>query len=802
MQKPNLKVSEAPTISVKHDGNLMIAVGQTRYDTVWKNLSYTWGQLLSRLSDSTKTAETHAEYLKFKKDRQDEVKDCGGFVGGQLREGRRKSENVISRQLLTLDLDFAPASFPQDMANNLDLICAYCIYSTHKYAPSMPKFRLVIPLNRDVSPDEYEAIARKVADKIGIDYFDDSTYQPSRLMYWPSHSKDVTPVFEYADEEWLDADAILKEYPDWTDASYWPESSRMTGIRKKLADRQGDPLAKPGVVGYFCRTYTVPEAIAKFLSDVYTPTSKDDRYTYSAGSTAAGLVIYNDGKFAYSNHGTDPAGGQLCNAFDLVRIHKFGELDEGSKATGTNLPSYEAMAALVAGDPDSMTTKADEDRERAKEDFADVLPDEDWRKRLARKPKSMELEPSAVNAELILTFDENLQGIRYNELSRQLEATGMPWSRPGDVWRDADGDQLYQWVAKVYNVQFADNRFRSALTVVADNRRFHPIRSYLEGLPAWDGVKRADTLLVDYLGASDTAYTREATRKSLLAAVTRIFRPGAKFDNVLVLQGPQGIGKSTIFAKLAGEWFSDALSIADMRDKTAAERLQGYWILEISEMTGMKKAEVETIKSFISRQDDIYRAAYGRNLESHKRQCIIVGSTNEENGFLRDVTGNRRFWPVPVTGDTIETPWDLTDEFVDQIWAEIMEAYKKHESLLLTRKATQEAVEAQREAMEADERQGLVEAYLERLLPENWEDMDYDQRLMFLQDDDARGTIRREYVSNAEIWTEAFGKRTSDMGQKEAKQIMMIMARIKGWKRSGQRKRLKIYGQQKVYVRC
>lgn len=800
MQKPSLKLSEIEPIPVKHDGKLMLSVGKTRFDTKWKNQNWTWGQLLARLSNSILTAETHAEYMKMPKDRQDQIKDIGGFVGGRLKDGHRKAENVDGRQLLTLDLDFAPSTFPQDMADNLDLICAYCIYSTHKYAESMPKFRLVIPLNREVSADEYEAIARKIAEKVGIDFFDDSTYQPSRLMYWPSHSSDVTPVFEYADESWLDADAVLAEYPDWTDVSYWPESSRMTGIRKKQADKQGDPTEKPGIVGYFCRTYTVPEAIAKFLSDVYTPTSKENRYTYSAGSTAAGLVVYNDGKFAYSNHGTDPAGGQLCNAFDLVRIHKFLELDEGTNATGTKLPSYEAMASLVASDPEAMATKAEEDREKAAEDFAEVLPEENWRNRLSRKNRSGEIDPTAVNAELILTFEEQLQGIRYNELARQIEATDMPWSRPGTAWRDTDESQLYQWVAKVYHVQFPDNRFRGALAVVADNRRFHPIREYLEGLPEWDGVKRVDTLLIDYLGADDTVYTREATRKCLLAAVTRIFRPGAKFDSVLVLQGPQGIGKSTIFARLAGEWFSDALSIADMRDKTAAERLQGYWILEISEMTGMRKAEVETIKAFITRQDDVYRAAYGRNTESHRRQCVIVGSTNEENGFLRDVTGNRRFWPVPVTGDTIETPWDLTQETVDQIWAEVLTAYRSHESLLLSREATQQAIEAQREAMEADERQGLVEAYLDRLLPGNWEDMDEDERIMFLSDDTQKGTVRRTAVTNIEIWTECFRNKRSGMEQKDAKAITTIMARIKGWHRKGM-KRNKLYGRQKTYVR-
>ena len=158
---------------------------------------------------------------------------------------------------------------------------------------------------------------------------------------------DVEPFFQYYDAPFLAADSILAEYPDWTDTSYWPESSRMAGIRKRQADKQGDPLAKKGIVGAFCRTYTITQAIAKFLPDVYTQTAKEDRYTYAAGSTAAGLVVYDGDVFAYSNHGTDPAGGQLCNAFDLVRIHKFGHLDDGHEDKPiTQLPSDKAMREL------------------------------------------------------------------------------------------------------------------------------------------------------------------------------------------------------------------------------------------------------------------------------------------------------------------------------------------------------------------------------------------------------------------------------------------------------------------------
>ena len=797
MKKPNLNVIRNE-IPVKYDGSLPISVGKSRFDRAWKNQQWTWSALLGRLSGSILTPETHAEYLKMPKDRQDQIKDIGGFVGGYLKEGHRRSDSVICRQLLTLDLDHAvPETFIQDLENNLDLICAWAVYTTHKHTPKTPRFRLIIPLTREVKPDEYEAIARKVAEKVGIDMFDDTTYQASRLMYWPSHSSDVEPVFAYQDEPWLNANQILNEYPDWMDVSYWPESSRMTGIRKKQAKEQGDPLIKQGPVGIFCRTYSIQDAISTFLPEIYIPTGKENRYTYAAGSTTAGLVVYED-KFAYSNHGTDPAGGQLCNAFDLVRIHKFRDLDENSTETGASRPSYRAMVEFCATDPAYCRTDIEERHEKAALDFTDPLPEEDWTLRL-RRNKAGGLAPDAVNAELIMTYDPQLQGIRYNELSRSINAVSTPWTRPSEAWRDADEAQLYQWIAKNYGVQFPDVRFRGALKAVVDNRRYHPVREYLESLPPWDGVPRVDTLLIDYIGAEDNVYTREATRKTLLAAVTRIFCPGAKFDCVLVLQGPQGIGKSTLFNRLGGQWFSDALSIADMRDKTAAERLQGYWIIEISEMTGMRKIEVEAIKSFISRQDDVYRAAYGRNTESHRRQCILVGSTNEETGFLRDTTGNRRFWPVPVSGDALMDPWDLTDDDIRQIWAEVLVAYQSGENLLLSREAAEGAVRAQREAIETDERLGIVEEYLDRLLPEDWKQLSPSERLDFLSGTED-GTILRTEVSNIEIWVEALHNNIRDLNNASSRAITAMMEQIPGWERQ---KRLvyTAYGRQRVYKR-
>jgi len=807
-------ISDKHQTGLKYNPELIIATGKSRYETKWKNKTMLWSALLAKLQKSLETPETHAEFMQMSKDEQDRIKDTGGFVGGHLKEGHRRTGSVLARQILTLDLDFAPADLKEQLEDNFNLAYAMALYSTHKHTPKKPRLRLIIPLDRQVSPDEYEAIARKIAEKVGIDYFDDSTYQPSRLMYWPSHSTDVEPYFWAQDAPILKADDVLAEYPDWSDTSFWPESSRMTGIRKKAADKQGDPTDKKGIVGAFCRTYDVREAIEKFLPDTYLATSQPDRYTYAQGSTAAGLVIYEGGKFAYSNHSTDPASGQLCNAFDLVRVHKFGDLDEGHEdKVGKKRPSYAAMAELCADDPDTKLTLIADRRESALEDFAEAVPEtvkadpNKWRLGLELNEDGS-IKSSITNAELIMANDDALKVIVYNELARGIEVQGpLPWDRPDKYWRDIDLSQLYCWLAKKYGVQFPQNKFMMALDAVVDKRRYNPIKDYLKGLPAWDGTPRVETLAIDYLGAADNNYVRSVTRCALVGAIKRIYEPGCKFDNVLVLDGKPGIGKSTLLRMLGGEWFSDSLSLNDTKDKTAAEKLQGVWIMEIGEMQGTRKADLDAIKGFISRQVDEYRPAYGRVVERHPRTSIICGTTNSVTGFLRDTTGNRRFWPVMVSGKGRISVFKMTEETRGQIWAEAVSLYELGEDCYLDAETEKAAREAQRDALEYDEREGKVLEYLDTLLPEDWYSMSIQERVDYFQNTDdplavrPEGTMKRDKVCSMELWLECFGRSERSFTRQDSWDMAGIMARLSGWERTTERIRVPGYGQQRPFLR-
>ena len=409
------------------------------------------------------------------------------------------------------------------------------------------------------------------------------------------------------------------------------------------------------------------------------------------------------------------------------------------------------------------------------------------------------------NIRLIMENDQYLRSIVFNQLADGMEISGeVPWKHPARFWRDADDAQLICYVDASYGT-FSARNYDIAVQKAADDRSYHPIREYFSRLPEWDGIERIDTMLIDYLGADDNAYIRAVSRKIMCAAVQRVYHPGIKFDHILVLNGPQGIGKSTFIGKLGGEWYSDSLNLSDMNDKTAAEKLQGYWILEIGELAGMKKADIDKVKAFISRQDDKYRASFGRRVTPHPRQCVFFGTTNSENGFLRDVTGNRRFWTVRVPGGDQYKPWNLTEFDIDMMWAEAFVYVKEGEPLFLPAELESYARMEQSAAMEQDDREGLVIRYLDTFLPTDWDTMDIYKRRSFLQNPDEPtqpvGSVRRETVSNIEIWCECFGKLKEDIKPADSYAITAIMTRISGWEKNGTKKRLPIYGLQRIYTR-
>lgn len=772
-----------------YDGSIDIATGHGAKSRIWKNKKVLWSYLVRKLEEATQTNETLAEFLKATKEEQGKIKDVGGYVGGYLRSGRRKPENVVHRQLLTLDLDFANLDLWFDFT--LLFNCAAVLHSTHKHSAEAPRFRLIIPLDREVTSDEYVAIARRVAGDIGIDLFDNTTFEPNRLMFWPSTPKDQEYYYEFQDGKFLNTDEVLSTYADWTDASLWPTAAKFIEEVKTGITKQADPEAKRGLIGAFCRAYTIHDAIETFLSEEYKRID-DQRYTYLKGSTSGGLITYED-KFSYSHHGTDPTSGKLCNAFDLVRLHKFGHLGE---------KSVKEMENLIQKDERVKMQIAEETINTARFDFGlEVEPmDLEWTKKLEVDGRGNYLS-NAPNINLILANDPQLKGkFRSNDFdNKKYVFSNLPWRTvpvPEPI-KNVDYSGIRNYIESIYRIS-GSQKIEDSFNLEMDRNHFNPVKSYLSGLK-WDNTERIDTLLIDYFGAEDNEYSREAIRKTLVAAVARIFDPGCKFDLVLTLVGLEGTGKSTFIRKLGKDWYSD--SFVTVQGKEAYEQLHGKWIIEIAELAGFRRSEVEAIKHFISKQEDSYRPAYGHVLETFKRQCILIGSTNDAS-FLKDANGNRRFMPVDVVPERIKK--DIFsmefDNSVDQIWAEAVYLYNTMENLYLSADANIIANKERKGHTENDERAGIIEEFLERKVPKNYNNMDLDSRKMLLYVDEPDG-VKRDTVCVFEIWCECLGNKQADATRYNTKEINQILRSLPGWVDSRTTKRFGIYGIQRYFKR-
>ena len=807
----------------------------------YKNQEKPWNWLKDRNRVPVRTTETAEEYPKLPKGERDALKDQGGFVGGWLRDGIRKNGNVICRTVGALDADNIPADvdFPALCRARLAGY-EWFLYSTHRHTPEAPRFRVVILFDREVSEDEYPALMRQIARDIGMDFFDDSTYQANRMMYWASCPSNGEFIFDEALGQPLPADRFLGRYENWRDTSQWPTSSRESEVVQKSASTQEDPLNKQGIVGSFCRAFfPIQSALEKFLPDVYAPTEQDGRWDYIPADSTAGVVIYGD-RFVFSHHTTDPACGKLLNAFDIVRIHRFGDddskksfgqmqefalaqdevkrqiFDERQASLRQDFPglveqgdgSVVPLARNEQNRPQSSTSlPTDEPPTAGAAAPTRNVPSGDWIGRLQYTRKGI-LENSVWNLLLILNNDPDFRNFALNEFYGRVEVTGpVPWERPDGnrFWQDADTNQLKALLDIRYTV-FSNRNYDVAFGKAVADRRFHPIRQYLDALPPWDGMKRIEFLFSRCFEAEDSEYVRAVTRKVFAAAVARIYQPGTKFDSVLVLDGKQGIGKSTLFRELVTDrYYSETLSLTDMSSKDGAEKLQGFWIVEIGELAGMRKADIEKVKNFLSTPDDTYRPSYGHTVESHPRQAVIIATVNGEKGYLRDITGNRRFWIVKCGQTEQAKKFTIPPEERDQIWAEAKMLWQGGEKLYLEGGLIRDAEAMQTAAMEEDDRQGLVEAYLDMLLPENWAEMDLYARRNYLYDPkdpmQAAGIFRRDTVSNIEIWAECFGKDPAVMKKQDSYEIAAIMTRINGWEKSTKRQRISLYGPQRVYTR-
>lgn len=743
-----------------------VATATSRLARVWRNNQWDWPTLQTKLCTAVRTAETVAQYAAMSRDERGHAKDVGGALFGRLVEGRRKKGSVAARSCVNLDVDHPAPGF----LDSLNPDFAAIVTTTHSSTPDEPRYRVVIPLARDVSEEEYAPCARRLAvlvcgeDMAGLD---PASFKATQMMYFSSTPSDGEFVSKVFPGSFADPDELLDSYADWHDASLWPTApeepcapeQRQNGhravseapqSRKRRAATVEPPATKNGVVGAFCRTYDIAAAIATFLPDVYAPCGSD-RYTYLQGHVSGGLVVYNEGQLAYANNATDPTAQHSSNAFDLVRLHRFGHLDDRCRedTPATRRPSYKAMEELALSDP---KVKAQIGKERiaaAVDDFADVptpapastttATEELWLSTLDYR-KDGGIKSTRPNVRNILLNQEGLKGhIYYNLFYSNIMVRGsLPWYKAESEeterdWSDNDDKELRTYLEDVWHIT-GNELIADALLTAARRRQRDPLREYFDALE-WDGTERLDELFIRTLDAPDTELTRAQTRKALTACVARIYKPGCKFDNCIVLAGKQGIGKSTVLRLMASDaYFNDSLNSID--NNQGYEACRYSWLIEIAEMAAANKAESDAVKKFISSSCDRYRPAYGRRMETYPRHCVFFGTTNDPYP-LKGSYGNRRFWVMSCNapeGSAKPGALEYVAENRDQLWAEAKARYLAHEPLYLPPKLEAQARRDQERynESEGDGINAMLELFLETLRPKGWDTMNTTARRLWL----------------------------------------------------------------------
>lgn len=738
------------------------------------------------------------------------------------------------------------------------------VYTTRSHSPEKPRIRIVVPLSRDITAAEFGPLIRIVAYHINpqMDQIDPISFKITQVMFYPNVSRDGEFVSNWhKTPKLLDPDEVLNAWPDnWRDYTRLPQSTRFNDVPHEQGKKVQDPRTKRGLIGAWCRAHPLTQLIEDNWSDRYSPgdptTDGTVRYSYVPGSTTNGVLIYDD-LHAWSHHSSDPiAIGRVINAWDFERINRFGDLDKGDTVEDFDndprkLPSFRAMEDFAQKDADTQLElqKANYDLEAMADDLVEDLEEDElenappgskveeastqifepkqteeeaaeWRANLEMTKDGI-VKSTVHNIVVLLKNDPRFKGaFAYNELKgrvclvRRIRSPALDYDTGkiedkmnGDPIDDTDvatvrsimeaphGEGKYGWGLKVPTQNMND-----AVDIVARRNRFHPFVTYAKAV-AWDGVPRVRKLLATYFHAADTLYHEEVGYLSLLATMTRAHEPGHKFDYMPILEGAQGIRKSSAIAALmaSASWFGEFhMSSGTKSTKETVEATRGRIAMEFPELAAFmsQKIMVESLKALFSTGTDSARLSYRRNEEDFPRQCIFWGTTNNR-AYFRDETGNRRFWPI-VCPRTIDVDGLVRDR--DQIWAEVYQEYlylrRKHPKpqvlpLTLSPEADLVARQLQGEKMQATDKDGwsgLVEHWLNTLVPlsrsvpgwcrpDSW-NLDHDDA----PEDEPR--VLRQAVCILDV--KRFVLQDDSKNRSISNEISDILSnRISGWKKDG-----------------
>lgn len=799
-----------------------------------------------------RTRETYNEYISADKATQLTIKDIGGFIGGETEGNRRVNGIKIKRKLLTLDIDTKRSGVFEYIERNVYFACI--VHSTHRHSPEENRFRIIAPLSREINEDEYEALGRRVAYHIenaehetfeGL--FDETTFQANRLMFFPSVSADGEYICELLnynifgeDQKIIDVDKVLDEYLDSKDIYEWFKPDKVDAERIGHNVSTKRPLKAKGLVGAFNRTYTISQAIEKFLPDVYQK-ERNGRYTYLAGDSHGGGIVLNDDTIFYSHHGTDPANTYYRSAFDLVRIHKFGHMDKSftpEKLIENDIlektESFMKMIEFCRTLPDvlehsesniSLVQKIEKQEEHIAEVYENA---DDTKKKKTDKSWVVQLDGVKSNLaklEIIFLNDPEIGNLFYYDTFRDnICFRRKPYWHTefieGAALTDKDMAHIRVYLDKVYNIK-GEKNIDDAVIVDADRIQKNKVLDFFDSLK-WDGRERLSTFFNEFFKVPINPFTKSAFKHWLVGAVSRIYKAGSPMDMLLVIKGKQGIGKSLFFKRLAtldfnkpaDHLYSDTKIDFD-RSKDSYEQLEGIWIYEWKELAGMNMSEQESIKAFVDKTEDKFRRSYGRRNVEIKRRVAFGGTTNEKTP-LRDRTGNRRFLvlesPLKLHECYIKDKTKFSQAYRDQLLAEAIHLYKNgFEWLEWSDEELQWWERSNEDNLAENDLIGTIGSYLTMKRPASWysmsmsEMMDYMDTYDFERGKSEHNIYRDLFIEEPkkvciqEIWKIALRQRDITINRYHRELILQAVEKLK-WKIEKRQQRFGVFGHQQAIL--
>jgi putative DNA primase/helicase len=803
-----------------------------------------------------RTKEKYNEYVGADKNTKLALKDVGGYIGGETQGGKRTNGIRITRQLLTLDIDTKKPNILPYLQRNIYFYCI--VHSTHSHSAEENRLRIIAPLSREVNEDEYQALGRRIAysienakHEILTELFDETTFQANRLMFFPSASIDGEYICELLnldmsqeDQAVIDVDKVLDSYLDKNDIYQWfkPEKQDETQMGKStLANK--NPLKAKGLVGAFNRTYTISQAIEKFLPQVYKK-ERNGRYTFVGGeSFGGGTSLLNDTLF-YSHHGTDPANLYYRNAFDLVRIHKFGSFDTGftpekeiEKDVLEKTESFSKMIEFCRSLPEvvehsesniSLTQRIEQQENYVNEHWSDPAKQAEGKTEEPKQDNSKSwvvqldgLKSSVAKLDVVFKHDDIIGNLFYFDTFRaNICFLKKPfWYRDfveGQALQDKDMAHIRVHLDKVYGIK-GEKTIDDAIVVEADKIQKNKVLDFFEGL-VWDKKPRIETFFQDFFKVQDNPFTKAALKHWLVGAVSRIFRAGAPMDMLLIIKGKQGIGKSLFFKKLATVDFtkpSDHLysdtKIDFDKAKDSYEQLEGIWIYEWKELAGMNMSEQESIKAFVDKTEDKFRRSYGRRNVEIKRRVAFGGSTNDTTP-LRDRTGNRRFLVIESGLNQneclIKDEKKFTQEYRDQLLAEAIHLYKSGFDIFAWSEEEMAWWDKSNESNLAEnDLLGNISSYMTMKRPRTWYSMSPEEMIKYIDDYDFQNNktssaiwgethlLEIDRVCVMEIWKVALRQKDITINRYHRELILSALEHL-GWKIEKTQQRFGVFGHQ------